>query len=89
RIRLAQSIFDLGAIRRFQAGRAGITLAGLREELAREQVATVTALAYLEALRAERAVAAAEADVELARALLRLAEAQRNAGVATGVDVTR
>ena len=89
RIRLAQSIFDLGAIRRFQAGRAGITLAGLREELAREQVATVTALAYLEALRAERAVAAAEADVELARALLRLAEDQRNAGVATGVDVTR
>lgn len=89
RIRLTQSFFDLSAIRRFQAGRAGVTLADLREELAREQVATVTALAYLEALRAERAVAAAEADVELARALLQLAQDQHNAGVATGVDVTR
>jgi outer membrane protein TolC len=89
RLRLAQNIFDLSAIRRFQAGRAGVELAGLREELAREQVATVTALAYLEALRAERGVAAAEANVELARALLQLAEDQHKAGVATGVDVTR
>jgi len=44
---------------------------------------------YLEALRADRAVVAAQANVELAQALLQLAQDQRNAGVATGVDVTR
>ncbi|HYX40531.1 MAG TPA: TolC family protein, partial [Pyrinomonadaceae bacterium] len=53
------------------------------------QVASFTALNYLEALRADRAVAAAQANVELAQALLKLAQDQRNAGVATGVDVTR
>lgn len=89
RLRLVQALFDLSAIRRFQAERADVKLADLRLELAREQVATATALAYLEALRAERAVAAAEADVELARVLLKLAQDQRRAGMATGVDVTR
>jgi outer membrane protein TolC len=44
---------------------------------------------YLAALQADASVVAAQANVELARALLKLAEDQRNAGVATGVDVTR
>jgi outer membrane protein TolC len=66
-----------------------VRVATLEEELAREQVASGTALNYLEALRAERAVTAAQANVELAQTLLQLAQDQRNAGVATGVDVTR
>lgn len=89
RIRLAQNLFDLSAIRRFQAGQVGVELAQTLEELAREQVATAAALAYIEALRAERSVDAAEADVNLAKTLLQLAKDQRDAGVATGVDVTR
>jgi outer membrane protein TolC len=89
RARLVQTIFNLSAIRNYQAGRAGVRVAELQEELAREQVASFTALNYLEALRADRAVAAAQANVELAQALLKLAQDQRNAGVATGVDVTR
>lgn len=89
RARLVQSIFNLSAIRNYQAGRAGVRVAALQEELAREQVATFTALTYLEALRADRSVGAARANVELAQTLLKLAEDQRNAGVATGVDVTR
>jgi outer membrane protein len=84
-----QTIFSLSAIRNYQAGRAVVRVAGLQEELAREQVASGTALNYLEALRAERAVAAAEANVALSQTLLQLAQDQRNAGVATGVDVTR
>jgi outer membrane protein TolC len=40
-------------------------------------------------LRFERAVTAAEANIALAETLLVLARDQRNAGVATGVDVTR
>jgi outer membrane protein len=89
RARLVQTIFDLSAIRNYQVGRAGVRVAELQEELAREQVASFTALAYLEALRAARAVTAAQANVELAQTLLKLAVDQRNAGVATGVDVTR
>jgi outer membrane protein len=89
RVLLAQTIFDLSAIRNYQAGRAGVRVAELQEALAREQVASGTGLIYLEALRADASVAAAQANVDLAEALLKLAQDQRNAGVATGVDVTR
>ena len=89
RVYLAQTIFDLSAIRNYQAGRAGVRIAKLQEDLAREQVASGTGLIYLEALRADRAVIAAQANVDLAQALLKLAQDQRDAGVATGVDVMR
>jgi len=89
RLLLRQSVFDLSAIRNYQAGKAGVRVAELSEALAREEVASRTGLSYLEALRADRAVVAAQANVELAQALLQLARDQRNAGVATGVDVIR
>jgi outer membrane protein len=89
RVRLSQTVFDLSAIHNYRAGRAGVRVAELRAALAREQVVSATGLIYIEALRAERSVAAAQANVELAQALLKLAQDQRNAGVATGVDVTR
>jgi outer membrane protein len=89
RLLLRQSVFDLSAIRNYQAGKAGVRVAELSESLAREEVASRTGLSYLEALRADRAVVAAQANVELAQALLQLARDQRNAGVATGVDVIR
>jgi outer membrane protein len=89
RVFLAQTIFDLSATRNYQAGRAGVRVAEVQEALAREQVASGTGLIYLEALRADASVVAAEANVELAQALLTLAQDQRNAGIATGVDVTR
>lgn len=89
RVLLRQTVFDLSAIRNYQAGNAGLRTAELQIALAREQVASGTGLIYLEALRADRSVAAAQANVELAQALLKLAQDQRNAGIATGVDVTR
>ena len=89
RVRLQQTIFSLSALRNYQAGRAGVRRAEIEEELAREQVATFTALRYLETLRADRLQVAAQADVELAQALLKLARDERDAGVATGIDVTR
>ena len=89
RLRLQQNIFSLSAIRRYQEGRAQVRVAMFEEELAREQVATAAAISYLEAMRADRSVTAAQADVTLAEALLKLAQDQRNAGIATGVDVTR
>jgi outer membrane protein len=89
RVRLQQTIFSLSAIRTYQAGRAGVHVAEMQEDLAREQVAIFTALTYLEVLRSDRALLAAQADVDLAQALLVLAQDQRTAGIATGVDVTR
>ena len=89
RLRLQQTIFSLSSIRNYQAGRAGVRVAEMQEQLAREQVAIFTALTYLETLRSDRALLAAHADVDLAQALLVLAQDQRTAGVATGVDVTR
>ncbi|HEV7891788.1 MAG TPA: TolC family protein [Pyrinomonadaceae bacterium] len=89
RARLVQSIFSLEAIRNYRVGKAGVRVAELRQGLAREQVATFTALTYLEALRSGRDVEAARADLELAETLLQLARDQHTAGVATGVDVTR
>jgi outer membrane protein len=89
RLLATQSVFNLSAIRNYQASRAGVHVTELQEALAREQVANGTGLIYLEALRADRAVVAAQANVELAQALFKLAQDQRNAGVATGVDVTR
>lgn len=89
RVRLQQTIFSLSALRTYQAGRAGVRVAEMEEGLAREQVAIFTALTYLEVLRSERAMQAVQADVDLAQALFTLAKDQRDAGVATGVDVTR
>jgi len=89
RARLVQTIFNLSAIRNVQAAGEGVRVAELEVELAREQVASGTALIYLEALRTDRALAAAQANVDLAQALFRLAQDQRNAGVGTGIDVTR
>jgi outer membrane protein len=89
RLRLQQTIFSLSALRDYQAGRAGVRAAAYEEGLAREQVATAAAVAYLEAMRADRSINAAQANVTLAEALLKLAQDQHNAGVATGVDVTR
>jgi outer membrane protein len=89
RARLVQTIFDFSAVRNYQSSRQGVRIAEFRQQLAREQVSEATALTYLETLRSERNVVAAQANVTLAEALLRLAQDQRNAGVATGVDVTR
>lgn len=89
RVVLSEQIFDLSAIDRTRAAKAGSRLAVLREQLAREQVSAAAALDYLNALRAQRAVATAQADLDLAQRLRVLAEDQKRAGAATGLDVAR
>ena len=89
RLRLTQLLFDVSLIKRYQAVGAAKELAVKQEEVAREQVAAAAALAYVDALRAQKAVAAAQADLELADRLQAQAEDQRRAGTATGVDVIR
>lgn len=89
RLQLVQSIFNLSSIRRYQAGDRRLAAAEHARRQAAEQVTAATALAYLAVLEAEQAVAASEANVQLAERLLELARSRREAGVATGIDVAR
>ena len=83
----AQGIFNLAAIRDYKSTRTGIRAGEFGADLAREQVATLIAIFYLNVLRSRREIDAARADLELAEVLLKLALNQRAAGVATGVDI--
>jgi outer membrane protein TolC len=89
RVRLTQSIFNLAAIRHYQAGKYGVDLAGEQQRFATQQVMTAAALSYVGLLASEEAVANANANLQLAQRLLDLATNQRNAGLATGLDVAR
>jgi len=89
RMQLVQSIFNLSSIRRYQAGDRGLAAAEQARRQAAQQVTAAAALAYLMVLEAQQAVAASEANVQLAERLLALARSRREAGVATGIDVAR
>jgi outer membrane protein len=84
-----QSVFDLAAIRRYQASRAGVSQAEAEKQAVEEQVRQQVARAYLAVLRADAAVSAERANTELSDRLLRLADNQKNAGTGTAVEVTR
>ena len=83
RFQFAQSLFNLSSIRNYQSAKAGIELAGLQEKLAREQVASLASLAYLEAVRSQRNVETAQANLDLAKSLQTLENNQKTAGIAT------
>ena len=89
RIRLTQSVFNLAAWRNYRAGKLGVELATEHDKFVTQQVITQAAYSYLMVQAQEQAVASAKANVQLAQSLLDLATSQRNAGVATGLDVAR
>jgi outer membrane protein TolC len=84
-----QTIFNLSAIRKFQAAGAQASAYKLDTEQARVQAAALVGKAYVNATRAENSVATAMANLELAERLLRLATTQKEAGTGTGLDITR
>lgn len=85
----SQTIFDFSAIRRFQASRVATGAARAESDSAGEQVAAQVARAYLTALKADADLAALQANVELADAIVKQAQQQKNAGTATGIEITR
>jgi outer membrane protein TolC len=86
---LTQTIFDFAVIKRLQAARASVDLAKAEEDAARNAVTDQVARAYLALVRAEEAIAAAQANVDLAASVLDRANSQKEAGTGTGMDVTR
>ncbi len=89
RATLVQNIFSLSLIQRWRAAKTGVDVAGLEAEITKRDVMATVGLLYIEALRADEAVKAREADIELSRQLLKLARDRKAAGIATGLDVTR
>jgi outer membrane protein len=87
--KLNTKIFDLSSIGRYKAARIGREGAREENETAKEKTAAEVARAYLVAVRAQALVETAHANVELSNAVLRLATSQKEAGTATGIDVTR
>jgi outer membrane protein len=84
-----QNVFDLSSIRRLQAAHKFVKASKAEEQNVDDQVCAQVAKAYLEALRGDAEMEAAQADVSLAEAVLQLAENQKNAGVGTRIEVTR
>ena len=89
RVTGTQTIFDFSSIRRLQASRQNVKAARSNAGGVADQVAAQVARAYLAALRAQADLDAAQANVDLSIALLRLAEHQKAAGTGTGIEVTR
>ncbi|CUQ65688.1 TolC family protein [Candidatus Nitrospira inopinata] len=86
---LVQNLFSLSLIQRWRAAKTGVDVASLEAEVTKRDVMATVGLLYMEALRADEAVKAREADIELSRQLLKLAQDRKAAGIATGLDVTR
>jgi len=89
RIQMSQNIFNLSALRRYQASKYEVKLSVEQQKLSTQQITTATAISYLTVLAAEQAVDAANSNVQLAQTLLALAANQRKAGLANGIDVAR
>lgn len=86
---LTQNLFSLSLIQKWRAARTGVNVAELDAEATRRDTMAMVGLLYVEALRAEAAVEAVQANITLNEELLRLAEDRKAAGLATGLDVTR
>jgi outer membrane protein TolC len=83
------TLFDFSQIRRLQSARAAARAAVADVDSTKDRVAADAAIAYLSALRAEADVRESKANIELAQAILKLADNQKTAGTGTGIEITR
>jgi outer membrane protein TolC len=89
RMSASQTLLDLGALRRYQSSKAGVSAERHGRGAAVDHAAGTIARAYVAALRADAGYEAAEANVALANAVLAQAINRNRAGTGTGVEVTR
>jgi outer membrane protein TolC len=89
RASVQQSVFDFSSIRRYQASKVSVSASKSDLEAQSEQVAAQVARAYLEAVKGDTDVETAQANVTLSQATLTQAQNQKNAGVGTGIEITR
>jgi outer membrane protein len=89
RAQATQTVFDFSSIRRYQAAKVSVSAVKADSEGTRNQVTDQVARAYLTAIRAQATLETAQANVDLSNALLTLARRQKQAGVGTGIEITR
>lgn len=89
RLVFSQSIFDAGRSHLARAGERQVAEAEHQRATVEEQIASAVELAYINAQQQFATLEAAEGNLTLSRDLLTLAQDQRAAGLATGVDVAR
>jgi outer membrane protein TolC len=83
------TVLDFASLRRYRAVKAGVDTSKAEADVTRTQVTDQVARAYLAALRADAALEAAVANVELSKAIVDQAQSRKDAGSGTGIEVTR
>jgi outer membrane protein TolC len=89
RLRFSQSIFDPRRTHLTRAGERQLAEAEHQRQSVEEQTLSAVELGYISVQQQTATLEAAEGNLVLSRELQTLAEDQRKAGVATGVDVAR
>ena len=89
RVLVSQRILDLSALAEAAAGNIKWKKARMEEALVKEEVITATAAAYIEVLRVEAQLKAAQESITLAEHFVSLADHQLNVGVGSQIDLAR
>lgn len=89
RFTATETLLDLSSLGRVRAAHAQVDVSDASRGQVVEGASQAAALAYLRAARAASSVAARRADSSIADELVRLAQAQKAAGVSAEIDVTR
>jgi len=89
RLTATQTLFDFSSGARIRAARAQANGTSADRSVVVEAAAQAAAVAYLRAARATASAGARRADSSIAAELVRLAAAQKAAGVSASIDVTR
>ena len=84
-----QVAFDYSIITRLKSAHANVRAAKQDVNTVDDQVTAQVARAYLNALRSDAEVEAAQADVDLSEAVAKQSAHQKEAGTGTGIDITR
>ncbi len=89
RLRATQTLFDASSWMRLRASGHAVDASRAEAEGTAETAAQQAALAYVRAARTQAVVGARRSDLELARALMGLAQEQSKAGTAVAIDLSR
>lgn len=84
-----QAVFSYSDFKKYKSAKLAAAASGTDLSTTRNQVSDQVARAYLTSIRADAALDSAQADVDLSKALLKLAQQQKDAGTGTGIEVTR
>jgi outer membrane protein TolC len=84
-----QKLFDLSAVKRYQASRTSAEAAKSENQNIKDEAAAEVARFYLAGVRALAVLNTARGNIELSEKLLALANSQKQAGTGTGIEVTR